>query len=140
MNKLVFGHYDLCIRNREIFNSETSLITLEEVDPKSEWITEAISLVFDDEDLEWVDEADREATAVAVTIEDQRATVVPSGTSQALTENTVDPRGTSQAEAMANQSSGTYLRHLTKGHIKDYTEAEAKAKDEDNGEDEDEEP
>ena len=55
MNRLVFVHYNLRIRIREILDSDTSLITLEEVDPESEWITEATDPVFDDEDLQWLD-------------------------------------------------------------------------------------
>ena len=81
MNKLVFVHYNLRIKNREILDSDTSPITLEEVAPESEWIIKATDHVFDDEDLEWVDEADREAKVVAMAAEEQKATVVPSGTS-----------------------------------------------------------
>ncbi len=36
MNRLVFVHYNLHIRIREILDSDTSPITLEEVDPESE--------------------------------------------------------------------------------------------------------
>ena len=114
----------------------TSPITLEEVDPESEWITEATDPIFDDEDLEWADEAEREAETVAMAAKEHRALVVPSGTSQALAETTIDPRGTSQAETMANHSSKTYLRCLTRRHIIDYSEA----KDEDEDEDEDQKP
>ena len=103
INRLVFVHYNLRIRTREILDSDISPITLEEVDPEFEWITEVTDPVFDDEDLQWVDQADREgqAEAVAMAVEDQRAPVVPSGTSQALAEpeTTVDPSGTSQASA-----------------------------------------
>lgn len=90
MNRLIFVQYNLRIRIKEILYSDTSSITLEEVDPKSEWITEATDPVFDDEDLQWLDQADREgqaeaeAVAVAMAIEDQKAPVVPSGTSQTL--------------------------------------------------------
>ena len=61
MNKLVFVHYNLRIRIKEILDSDTSLTTLEEFDLESEWIIEATDPVFDDEDLEWVDEAYRKA-------------------------------------------------------------------------------
>ena len=100
MNKLVFVHYNLRIRIREILDSDAAPITLEEVDPESEWITEATDPVFDDEDLQWLDQADREgqAEAVAMAVEDQRAPFFPSSTSSTLAEpkaeSTVDPRGT----------------------------------------------
>ena len=74
-------HYNLCIRIREILDSDTSPITLEEVDPESEWITKATDPVFDDKDLQWVDEEDREVEAMAMAKEDQRAPIIPSGTS-----------------------------------------------------------
>ena len=51
-------------------DSGTSLITLEEVDLESEWITEVTALVFDDENVEWVDEADREAEVMAMEAEE----------------------------------------------------------------------
>ena len=107
MNRLVFVHYNLCIRTIEILDSDTSPITLEKVDPESKWITEGTNPVFDDEDLEWVDEADREAEVVAMAEEDQRAPFVSSGTSQ--------------ADAMATQPFRTYFRCLTKRHFIDYT-------------------
>ena len=146
MNRLVFVHYNLRIRIREILDSDASSITLEEVDPESEWITEATDPIFDDEDLQWLDQADREgqAEAVAMAAEDQRAPVVPSGTSQTLAEpeaeSTVDPRGTSQADAMATETSRTYIRRLTKRHFVDYTEPEVEAAvgDDDDDEDDDE--
>ena len=96
INKLVFVHYNLHIRTKEILDSDTSPITLEEVDPESEWITEATDPVFDDKDLEWVNEADREAEVVPMAAEDQRAPDVLSGISQALAEpkTTIDPRST----------------------------------------------
>ena len=60
MNRLVFVHYNLRIRIREILDSDTSPITLEEVDLEFEWITETTDPIFDDEDLQWLDQADRE--------------------------------------------------------------------------------
>ena len=65
---------------------------------------------------------DKEAEAVAMVAKEQRATV--------------DSSGASQAETMANQSSRTYLRRLTRRHNIDYSEAKAEALDED----EDDEP
>ena len=74
-------------------------------------------------------------------VEDQRAPFVPSSTSPTLAEpkaeSTVDPRGTSQADAMATQTSRTYLRRLTKRHFVDYTEPEVGDDDEDEDDDED---
>ena len=68
-------------------------------------------------------------------VEDQRALVVPSGTSQTLAELEAEiiiyPRGTSQVDAMATETSRTYLRRLTKRHFVDYTEPEDEDDDED---------
>ena len=125
-------------------DNDTSLITLEKIDLEFEWITEAIDPIFDDEDLQWLDQANREgqAEAVAMAAKDQRAPVVPSGTSQTLAEpeaeSTVDPRGTSQADAMATETSRTYVRRLTKRHFVDYTEPEVEAEVGDDDEDDDE--
>ena len=123
MNRLVFVHYNLCIRTIEILDSDTSPITLEKVDPESKWITEGTNPVFHDDDLEWVDEANKEGEAMAMEKEDQRAPVVPRGTSQTLAEpkTIVDTGGTSQADAMDTQPFRTYFRCLTKRHFIDYT-------------------
>ena len=50
-------------------DNDTSLITLEKIDLEFEWIIEAIDPIFDDEDLEWVDEVDREAKGMDLVVE-----------------------------------------------------------------------
>ncbi|XP_059065375.1 uncharacterized protein LOC131857186 [Cryptomeria japonica] len=108
LNYLVFVHYNLCLRTRQILDADSSPITLDEVDPEFDWLTEATDLVFTDEDLEWIDQADREAEAVAMAEEDR----AQSGTTPMATQT-----GTSQAETMATQSSRTYLRCLSRRQI-----------------------
>ena len=61
MNDLVYVHYNLRLKYRKLFDHDKTPINLEEVDPQSEWITEATDAVFSDEDLDWVDQAEREA-------------------------------------------------------------------------------
>ena len=73
MNDLVYVHYNLRLRYRKLFDHDKTPINLEEVDPQSEWITEAIDAVFSDEDLDWVDQAEREAEVVAMAEEEARA-------------------------------------------------------------------
>ncbi|XP_057851132.2 uncharacterized protein LOC131061452 [Cryptomeria japonica] len=109
LNDLVFVHYNLRLRTRQILDDDSSPITLEEVDPESDWLTESTDPVFTDEDLEWVDQADREAEAAAMAEEEDRAR---SGTAPMATQT-----GTSQAENMATQSSRTYLRRLCRRQI-----------------------
>ena len=46
---------------------------METVDPYAEWNTEIVDPVSNDEDLEWVNEADREAKAIVMAIEEARA-------------------------------------------------------------------
>lgn len=48
-------------------------ITLEEVNPESEWIIEAMNLIFSDDDLDWVDQEDIEAEVVAMVEDEDRA-------------------------------------------------------------------
>ena len=54
-------------------NNDSSSITLEEVDPQSEWITKATDPIFNDGDIDWIDQVDREAEAVAIAKEEQRS-------------------------------------------------------------------
>ncbi|XP_059066890.1 uncharacterized protein LOC131858042 [Cryptomeria japonica] len=108
LNDLVFVHYNLRHRTRQILDTDSSPITLAEIDPESEWITESTDPIFTEEDHEWVDQADREAEAVAMAKEEDRAR---SGT------------GTSRAETMASQSSRTYIRRICRRQT-DYSEAE----------------
>ncbi|XP_059075804.1 uncharacterized protein LOC131043866 [Cryptomeria japonica] len=109
LNDLVFVHYNLRLRTRQILDDDSSPITLEEVNPESDWLTESTDPVFTDEDLEWVDQADREAEAAAMAEEEDRAR---SGTAPMATQTS-----TSQAETMATQSSRTYLRRLCRRQI-----------------------
>ena len=73
LNDLVFVHYNLRFRHRQILGTDTSPIVLENVDPHAEWNTEIADPVFSDEDVEWVDQVDREAEAVAMAVEEARA-------------------------------------------------------------------
>ena len=52
LNDLVFVHYNLRLRIRQILGADSSLIILEEIDPKSEWLTEVVDPVFTKEDRE----------------------------------------------------------------------------------------
>ena len=79
LNDLVFVHYNLCLRTRQILAIDSSPIILEEIDLESEWLTEATdAAVFTEEDHEWVDQVDIEAEVVAI-VEEARAR---SGTSR----------------------------------------------------------
>ena len=73
MNDLVYVHYNLRLRYRKAFDHDNTPICLEEVDPQSEWISETTDAVFSDEDLDWVDQAEREAEVVAMAEEEARA-------------------------------------------------------------------
>ena len=64
LNDLVFVHYNLRLRHRQINGTDSSPIVLENVDPHAEWNIEIVDLVFSYEDMEWVDQVDREAEAV----------------------------------------------------------------------------
>ena len=66
LNDLVFVHYNLRLFHWQILGTDTSPIILEEVDPLAEWNTKIDDPIFSDEDLEWVDQVDREAEAVAM--------------------------------------------------------------------------
>jgi uncharacterized protein with PIN domain len=123
LNDLVFVHYNLRLRTRQILDTDSSPITLEEIDPESEWLTESTDPVFTEEDHEWVDQADIEAEAVAMAEEEDRAR-------PATTAADVDQSGTSRAEAMACQSSRTYLRRLSRKET-NYIEDEDEDEDED---------
>ena len=62
---------------------------------------------------------DREVEVMAMVEEEQRATV--------------DSSGASQEKNMANQSSRTYLRSLTRRHIIDYSKFDGEDEDENEG-------
>ena len=72
LNDLVFVHYNLRFRHRQILGTDTSPIVLENVDPHAEWNTEVDDPVFSDEDVEWVDQVDREAEAIVIAVEEAR--------------------------------------------------------------------
>ncbi|XP_059076669.1 uncharacterized protein LOC131875947 [Cryptomeria japonica] len=73
LNDLVFVHYNLHLRHKQVMDHDSTPITLEEVDPESEWISEATDPMFGDEDLDWIDEVDREDEVVAMAEEEVRA-------------------------------------------------------------------
>ena len=129
LNDLVFVHYNLRLRHRQILGTDTTPIVLENVDPHVEWNTEVDDLVFSDEDVEWVDQVDREAEAVAMAVEEARTRgdrvdlEARSDGSQADDEDYVreeddddedeeefQGQPQTQAERMALESSMTYLR------------------------------
>ena len=130
LNDLVFVHYNLRLRHRQILGTDTTPIVLENVDPHAEWNTEVDDPVFSDEDVEWVDQVDREAEAVAMAVEEARARgdsvedpEARSDGSQADDEDyvreeddddedeeEVQGQPQTQAQRMALESSMTYLR------------------------------
>jgi hypothetical protein len=130
LNDLVFVHYNLRLRHRQIEGTDTSPIVLEAIDPQAEWNTEIADPVFSDEDLEWVDQVDREAEAVAVAVEEARARgdraqdpearsdgsesddedYVGEGEDEDEDEDDPEVQPQTQGERIAQQSSMTYLR------------------------------
>ncbi len=60
LNDLVFVHYNLRLRIKQILGTDSSPIILEEIDPESKWLTEAVDPVFTEANHEWVDQVDRE--------------------------------------------------------------------------------
>ena len=73
LNDLVFVHYNLRLRIRQILGADSSPIILEEIDPESKWLTEAVDPVFTEEDRAWVDQVDIEAEAEAVAMAEEAA-------------------------------------------------------------------
>ncbi|XP_057838522.2 uncharacterized protein LOC131048545 [Cryptomeria japonica] len=116
LNDLVFVHYNLRLRHKQVMDHDSTPITLEEVDPESEWISEATDPLFGDEDLDWIDEVDREAEVVAMAEEEVRARGEPEPEPEPepeLEPDTADVcegRMESRAESMAVDASRTYLR------------------------------
>ena len=110
LNDLVYVHYNLRLRHRQILGTDLSPITLEEVDPQSDWITEVEDPIFTDEDLDWVDQADREAEAIAMAEEEDRARGDTLDAGLGASESDTE----TQAEMMAATSSRTSLRRLRK--------------------------
>ena len=53
--------------------TDTSPIVLEKVDIQTEWSPKIDDHVFSDEDLQWVDQVDREAEVVVMAVEEARA-------------------------------------------------------------------
>lgn len=84
---------------------DSTLITLGKVDPKSKWITEATDLVFSDKDLDWVDQVDRDAKAVAIAEEDRARADIGAT-------NVGEGGMKSQAKIIVVESSRNYLRHI----------------------------
>lgn len=125
-------NYNLHLRHSQIVGTETSLIVLENVDPHAEWNKEIFDPVFGDEDVEWVDQVNREAEAVAMAVEKARVRgdrvqdlearsdgsesddedYVGEGESEDENEDEVQPR--TEGERMVVQSSMTYLRRTHK--------------------------
>ena len=73
LNALVFVHYNLRFHHRQILDTNTSPIVLEKVDIQARWSTEVDDPAFSDEDLQWVDQVDREAEPVAMAMEEAKA-------------------------------------------------------------------
>jgi hypothetical protein len=129
LNDLVFVHYNLRLRIRQILGADSSPIILEEVDPESEWLTEAVDPVFTEADHEWVDQADREAEAVAMAEEAARARSGTGRLTRARTNigsDVVREPILHAAGDMAHQGSRTYLRRLCRRET-GYSEADAEA-------------
>jgi hypothetical protein len=135
LNDLVFVHYNLRLRTRQILAADSSPIILGEIDPESEWLTEdPDAAVFTEEDHEWVDQVDREAEAVAMAEEEARARPGTRRRTRARTEQATDTGPSdvhadapiAHAGAMARQSSRTYLRRLSRRHT-GYSEVESEA-------------
>ncbi|XP_059063090.1 uncharacterized protein LOC131856030 [Cryptomeria japonica] len=78
MNDFVFVHYNLRLRMRKNATVDMSPIILDEVDLEAEWANENQTApgtpiaVFSDDDIDWIDQVDIEAEAVAMA-EEQRA-------------------------------------------------------------------
>ncbi|XP_057837206.1 uncharacterized protein LOC131047347 isoform X2 [Cryptomeria japonica] len=123
MNDLVFVHYNLRLRMRknalvDIF----SPIILDEVDLEAEWANESQTdpeiplAVFSDDDIDWIDQVDIEAEAIAMAEEEQRARVETGNTESDTTVPDVGEHGmVSRGATMAAKSSRTYLKRLRRG-------------------------
>ena len=96
LNDLVFVHYNLHLRTRQILVANSSLIILQEIDPESEWLIEAMNPVFVEVDHVWVDQVDREVEAVAMQEERRRLEHV-----QALANAHMHAQSMPQTQALA---------------------------------------
>ena len=107
----------------------SSPIILEEIDPESEWLTEAMDPVFTEEDRVRVEQVNIEAEAVAMA---EGAARAHSGTGRRTRARTDIGHSDVVREPilhvgdMARRSSRTYLRRLSSRQI-GYLEAEAEA-------------
>ncbi|XP_057870338.2 uncharacterized protein LOC131076993 [Cryptomeria japonica] len=110
LNDLVFVHYNLRLRHKQVMDHDSTLITLKEVDLESEWISEATDPIFGDEDLDWIDQVDREVEVVAMAEEEVRARGEPEPELEPDTADVCEGRVESRAESMAADASRTYLR------------------------------
>lgn len=68
LNDLVFVHYNLRFCHKQILGTDTSPIVLEKIDIQAEWSTEVDDPVFNDDDLEWVDQVAQKAKVVAMAL------------------------------------------------------------------------
>ena len=129
LNDLVFVHYNLRLRIRQILGTDSSLIILEEIDPESKWLTQAMDPVFTEKDHEWVDQVDIEAEVVAMAEEAARAHLGIGRRTRARTNvspSDIVREPIAHAGDMARWSSRTYLRRLSSRQT-GYSEAEAEA-------------
>lgn len=124
LNDLVFVHYNLHLRAKQILAIDSSPIILEEIDPESEWLTEATdATLFTEEDYEWVDQVDIEAKVVAMAKEEARTRSGIGRRTPTCTEHTIDASPSdvrapiTHAGSMAQQSSRTYLRCFCRRHL-----------------------
>lgn len=141
LNDLVFVHYNLRLRIRQILGADSSPIILEEIDPESEWITETVDPVFTEEDRAWVDQVDVEAEAVAKAEEAARARSGIGRRTRARTDagpSDIVREPIAHAGDMARRSSRTYLTRLSHRQT-GYSEAEVEAATELEDDDEDDE-
>ena len=122
LNDLVFVHYNLRLRIRQILGTDSSPIILEEIDPESEWLTEVVDPVFTEEDRAWIDQVDIEAEAARA-----RSSGIGRRTRARTDTGPSDIREPIlYAGDMARQSSRTYIRRLATRQT-GYSEAEAEA-------------
>ncbi|XP_059077336.1 uncharacterized protein LOC131876326 [Cryptomeria japonica] len=124
MNDLVFVHYNLRLRMRKNALVDICPIILDEVDLEAEWANEnqtapgTPTTVFSDDDIDWIDQVDIEAEAVAMAEEEQRARA-DTGNIETQSDTTVLDVGehgmVSRGATMAAESSRTYFKRLRRG-------------------------
>ncbi|XP_059063142.1 uncharacterized protein LOC131039688 isoform X2 [Cryptomeria japonica] len=133
MNDLIFVHYNLCLRMRKNAIVDMSPIILDEVDLEAEWANEnqtapgTPAAVFSDDDIDWIDQVDIEAEAVAMA-EEQRARA-ETGNTETQSDTAVHDVGehdtvvldvgehgmVSRGATMAAESSRTCFKRLRRG-------------------------